>query len=41
MLREALGEHTFNSLLENKRIEWDGYRFAVTDYEMKRYLPIL
>ena len=41
VLREALGEHTFNSLLENKRIEWDGYRFAVTDYEMKRYLPIL
>lgn len=41
VLREALGEHTFSSLLENKRIEWDGYRFAVTDYEMKRYLPIL
>ena len=41
VLREALGEYTFNSLLENKRIEWDGYRFAVTDYEMKRYLPIL
>ena len=41
VLLEALGEHTFNSLLENKRIEWDGYRFAVTDYEMKRYLPIL
>ena len=41
VLREALGEYTFNSLLENKRIEWDGYRSAVTDYEMKRYLPIL
>ena len=41
VLRSALGEHTFNSLLENKRIEWDGYRSAVTDYEMKRYLPIL
>ncbi len=41
VLREALGAHTFNSLLENKRIEWEGYRFAVTDYEMKRYLPIL
>ena len=41
VLRTALGEHTFNSLIENKRIEWDRYRSAVTDYELKRYLPTL
>ena len=41
VLRSALGEYTYNSLLENKRIEWDRYRTAVTDYEIKRYLPIL
>jgi glutamine synthetase len=41
VLREALGEYTYNSLLQNKRIEWERYRTAVTDYELKRYLPIL
>jgi glutamine synthetase len=41
LLRRALGDHTFESLLDNKRIEWDSYRAAVTDYELKRYLPIL
>ena len=41
VLRKALGEHTFNTLLQNKRIEWDRYRAAVTDYELNRYLPIL
>ena len=41
VLRVALGEHTLNSLLENKRIEWDSYRSAVTDYEIRRYLPTL
>ena len=40
-LRLALGDRAFNSLIENKRIEWDCYRAAVTDYETKRYLPIL
>ncbi len=41
VLRRALGDHTLQSLLENKHIEWDSYRAAVTDYEIKRYLPIL
>jgi len=26
---------------EGKRMEWDGYRTQVTDYEVNRYLPIL
>ncbi len=41
VLRTALGVHTYDSLIENKRIEWDSYRSAVTDYEIKRYLPNL
>ena len=41
LLRRALGDHTYHSLLQNKRIEWDRYRAAVTDYELNRYLPVL
>lgn len=40
-LREALGDHVFDSFIQNKKIEWDLYRVQVTDYEIKRYLPIL
>ena len=41
LLREALGEHVFHTFITNKKIEWDLYRTQVTDYEIKRYLPIL
>jgi len=41
VVRKALGEHVFNSFIRNKKIEWDQYRTQVTDYELKRYLPIL
>jgi len=41
LVKEALGEHTFKSFIENKKIEWDKYRTHVTDYEIKNYLPIL
>ncbi|MSQ22733.1 MAG: glutamine synthetase [Dehalococcoidia bacterium] len=41
VVRKALGEHVFNSFIQNKKIEWDNYRSQVTDYELKRYLPIL
>ena len=41
LVREALGEHVFRSFIKNKKIEWDGYSSQVTDYEIKRYLPIL
>ncbi|MFH1619354.1 MAG: glutamine synthetase family protein [bacterium] len=41
LLREALGEHVFEKFIENKKIEWDEYRTKVTDYEVKRYLPVL
>ncbi len=41
LVRRCLGEHLFKSFIENKKIEWDHYRTQVTDYELKRYLPIL
>ena len=41
VVRKALGEHVFNTFIKNKKIEWDRYRTQVTDYELKRYLPIL
>ncbi|MDD5127301.1 MAG: glutamine synthetase family protein [Dehalococcoidales bacterium] len=41
VVREALGEHTFTAFIKNKKIEWDNYRIQVTDYELKRYLPLL
>ena len=41
LIRRALGDHVFTKLIENKKIEWDTYRAQVTDYELKRYYPIL
>ncbi|MEC8856683.1 MAG: glutamine synthetase family protein, partial [Chloroflexota bacterium] len=41
LLREALGDYTFNSFILNKKIEWEEYRATVTDYEVSRYLPSL
>ncbi len=41
VVRRALGDHVFYAFIKNKKIEWDNYRIQVTDYELKRYLPIL
>ena len=41
LLRRCLGEHVFHTLIQNKKIEWSEYRRQVTDYEVRRYLPIL
>jgi len=41
LLREALGDHVYNKYLEAKRREWDEFRITVTEWEIKRYLPIL
>jgi glutamine synthetase len=41
LVREALGEHVFNSFIENKKKEWDEYRTQVSEYELKKYLPIM
>ena len=41
LVREALGDHVFESFIQNKKIEWEQYRIQVTEYELKKYLPIL
>jgi glutamine synthetase len=41
VVRKALGEHVFEAFIQNKKIEWDRYRTQVTEFELKRYLPIL
>jgi len=40
-LRRTLGDHVFNKLIENKRLEWDRYRAHVSHFELEEYLPIL
>jgi glutamine synthetase len=41
VVHKALGAHVFDAFIKNKKIEWDQYRTQVTDYELKRYLPVL
>jgi glutamine synthetase len=41
LVRRSLGDHVADAFIKNKKIEWDQYRSQVTDYELKRYLPIL
>jgi len=41
IVKNALGEHTFNKFVENKKIERNLYRRHVSKYELDRYLPIL
>lgn len=39
--REALGDELFEKFLRNKKAEWDRFRTAVTDFEIREYLPRL
>ena len=41
LLRDCLGNHVFNNLIEDKKIEWDMYREQVTTYELDKMLPVL
>jgi glutamine synthetase len=41
LMKKTLGEHIFNQLIENKKVEWDRYRITITGYELENYLPIL
>jgi glutamine synthetase len=41
LVRNALGDHIFDAFITNKKIEWDYYRTQVTNYEIRRYLPVL
>ena len=41
LVRKAMGDHVFDAFIENKKIEWKNYSVHVSDYELKKYLPIL
>jgi len=49
LVRETLGEHIFQKIIQNKEIEWQKYKKAVgkkygkevSPYEIKEYLPVL
>ncbi|MDY6916615.1 MAG: type I glutamate--ammonia ligase [Chloroflexota bacterium] len=41
IVRKALGDHVFRAFVKNKKIEWDVYRSQVTDFELRKYLPVL
>ncbi|MFQ5471619.1 MAG: glutamine synthetase family protein [Dehalococcoidia bacterium] len=41
LLKRCLGDHLFESLIKNKKIEWSNFRRVVTDYELNRYLATL
>jgi glutamine synthetase len=41
LCKEVLGDHIFESLVANKKAEWDNYRTHVSQYELDKYLPIL
>ncbi len=41
LLRDTLGDETFEKLLRNKTAVWDDYRSIVTPYELENDLPVL
>jgi glutamine synthetase len=41
VVRKALGDHVFDYFIRNKKAEWNEYRQQVTEFELKKYLPIL
>ena len=41
LLRQTLGDFVYDTLIRNKKQEWEQYRSTVTDYEIARYLPLL
>ena len=41
VLRKVLGSRVFDTLVRNKKIEWDAYQAHVHEYELTRYLPNL
>jgi len=41
LVKKALGDHLFDAFIKNKKLEYHQYRIQVTEYEIKKYLPIL
>lgn len=41
LVEKILGPHIFPRFIELKKKEWEEYRIQVTEYEIKKYFPIL
>ncbi|MFW6164314.1 MAG: glutamine synthetase family protein, partial [Planctomycetota bacterium] len=41
LVRQALGDHIFESFIANKKLEWDRYARHVSQYELDAYLSVL
>ena len=41
LMRSTLGDHVVDSLVTNKRHEWSEYRTQVSEWELRRHLPVL
>jgi glutamine synthetase len=41
LMKETLCDHIFEALINNKTVEWDNFRVAVTNYEIDNYLKVL
>jgi glutamine synthetase len=41
LVKEILGEHSFERFIALKKAEWDEFRLQVTDWEIKKYLSVL
>ena len=41
LMKEVLCDHIFETLINNKTVEWDNFRVAVTDFEINNYLKSL
>ncbi len=41
LMKKILGEHVFNHFITVKRKEWEEYRAQVTEWEIKKLLPVL
>ena len=41
LMREALGDYVVDSLVANKKLEWNEYQQQVTQFELDRYLGLL
>ncbi|MGH2704229.1 MAG: glutamine synthetase family protein [Actinomycetota bacterium] len=41
LVRDTLGEHTFEWFIRNKKQEWENHKVYVSPYEIERYLPML
>ncbi|MBI5229344.1 glutamine synthetase [Candidatus Micrarchaeota archaeon] len=41
VLKESLGKHAFEKLVDAQRRQWDEYHIRVTGWEIENYLPVL